>query len=169
MIVKKDKILSTKDILIITIFLIFLIITNLIITSVLPSRWYCMNLPLPFILLLILSRGLKVGLIFSFLGGILIDIFSPLPFGTTSLSMVISVFTTGLFRNIIYRKTLYLYLLLILFMTLTYDLTIFFETIIIHQSHPSVFLFILLVIVHTLFHFLGLLIILKPFNRLIQL
>jgi hypothetical protein len=43
--------------------------------------------------------------------------------------MVISVFTTGLFRNIIYRKTLYLYLLLILFMTFIYDLTIFFETI----------------------------------------
>jgi len=132
------------------------------------SYWFKVNFSLALALLAITNLGLRSGVIISFVSGLLIDIFSQLPFGTSSLALIIPSFLIGSYRGLIYKKNLPLYLLLSIVMTFTHDLIIYFVIILANQSSFSLFRFLLMASLHTLLNFISLIILKKPFLKAIR-
>ncbi len=80
-------------------------------------------------LLLVASWGLlhgsRQGLLWGFLAGIIVDIFSGAPFGAATVSLMVVGFLAGLGENVVFRNLL-LVLLAIFLATVVYDLLFLF-------------------------------------------
>ncbi|MBN1661881.1 MAG: rod shape-determining protein MreD [Anaerolineae bacterium] len=80
------------------------------------------DLPLLWVVSWGLLRGARQGLVWGFIGGVMLDIFSGAPFGAGTLSMIAAGFLAGLAEPTVFRSHLALPLVAAFVGTLVYDL-----------------------------------------------
>ena len=80
------------------------------------------NLPLLFVVDWGLLRGSREGLIWGFIAGVAVDLFSGAPFGAATLSLILAGSLAGLGQAIVYRAHIALPLLAMFLATILYEL-----------------------------------------------
>lgn len=158
----------TKNYIFVGIILLLSVITTIVFNTIISSEYIQINLTLSFILLITLTLGLNTGVIFAFFAGLLLDLFTPIPYGTSSLALISAASILGFLQQMFYRRTLLLYMLLIFLITFINDTIIYTVVVIVHQSKFSIIKLFSSGFIHSIINFLGLLILLKPFKKAIS-
>lgn len=94
------------------------------------------DLPLLLVVSWGLLRGSRQGLLWGFVAGIIVDLFSGAPFGAATVPLMAVGFIAGLGENLVFRNLLLL-LLTILLATVVYDLLFLFMVQILPSSLPG--------------------------------
>jgi len=94
------------------------------------------DLPLLLVVSWGLLRGSRQGLLWGFVAGIIVDLFSGAPFGAATVSLMVVGFVAGLGENLVFRNLLLL-LLTAFLATLVYDLLFLFMVQILASPLPG--------------------------------
>ena len=109
---------------------IYLVVPLLVATAILQSTlvshfriWGIFaDLPLLVVVSWSLLRGPREGLIWGFIAGVAVDLFSGAPFGAATFGLMAAGFLSGLGQSTVFRSQLFLPLLAMLLATIVYDM-----------------------------------------------
>lgn len=106
----------------------FLVVVGLLQSTLIPrfAIWGVFpDLPLLLVVSWGLLRGSRQGLLWGFVAGLVVDLFSGAPFGAATVPLMVVGFMAGLGENVVFRNLLLL-LLTIFLATVVYDLFFLF-------------------------------------------
>jgi rod shape-determining protein MreD len=111
----------------VTIYLVVpLLVTVAILQSTLVSHFRIWgvfaDLPLLVVVSWSLLRGPREGLIWGFVAGLTLDLFSGAPFGAATFGLMAASFLSGLGQSTVFRSQLFLPVIVMLLATVVYDI-----------------------------------------------
>ena len=109
---------------------IYLVVPLLVIVAILQSTivshfriWgVFVDLPLLVVVSWSLLRGSREGLVWGFIAGLTVDLFSVAPFGAATLGMMAAGFLSGLGKSAVFGSQIILPLITVLLVTIVYDI-----------------------------------------------